>query len=503
MATISTLAVNLIARTSVFEKNIRRSKKTAKDFETTLQKVGRTARKMGSILRTGFSRSLSIMVSGMKTVVRWAKITAAALVGIGIASVKIATDVQETENLFNISMGSMSKSANKWAKEYSKSLGLFTNDTKKSLGTFQLMLTSMGLTEKQAFKMSKQLTTLANDIASFRNQRPADIFLKLQAGITGESEPLKRLGILVNETVIKNLALEDSTIKARIATKDVTTAMSHQVDGAIRMTTAVRSQGLVLTDVEKIMLRYKAIVKATEKDQGDMKRTLDDTANVFRVIWSQIKVTANTIGTALLPVVTKASIVIRDWLINNQALFDKWASKAASAIEAVIAKLKEYFALAKAGKFEDIFRDIGRLFIELKQGLVRAFEKIKPFAVNIGEQIATGFLDSIEDTKFGRFLKGTGKVLDAVNKPLKFLGEDIGDHVDGLKRFLARTDEILIPGAQSEREGFDIQSRQLNKAIGSIRERASGAFNPDRTNPDILNELKRIRQIAEENRERF
>ena len=177
MATISTLAVNLIARSSVFNRNIKKSRRVIKDFGTSIKRVARSVKKLGSIMRTALSPALSVISLGLRTVTRLAKITAVALVGIITASVKIASDVIETENLFKISMGSMAASASKFAKEYSKSLGLFELDTKKAVGTMQLILTSMGVGEEKAFEMSKGLAKLTNDISSFRNLRPEDVFL--------------------------------------------------------------------------------------------------------------------------------------------------------------------------------------------------------------------------------------------------------------------------------------------------------------------------------------
>jgi len=500
MATISTLAVNLIIRTAVFERGIKRSRKQTKAFKDSLKRLDRAIIRTNALLKSGIMAGIRGITSTFRTMIRWGKRVAVTLIAIGVASVKVASDVRETENLFNISMGSMAKSANRWAREYSKSLGLFTNDTKKALGTFQLMLTSMGLTENQAFKMSKQLTTLANDIASFRNQDPASIFLKLQAGITGESEPLKRLGILVNESIIKNLALTDAMVQARVESER--SAKSNikleksvsllggayknvQTNGFVKQIkntdNAIRKQGLVLTDVEKVLLRYKAIVNATTKDQGDMKRTLDDTANVFRVIWAQVKVTANTIGTALLPVVTKVAIVFRDWLTNNQALFRKWAKFAATSIQAVIDKLQFYFTLAKAGNFEAIFKDIGKIFGGVSDGLIQVFEKVRPFAVDVGGAMAEGFIDVIEGTKLGKFLAPFGEIPSNVKSPFTILD------TDARRRGLASR-----------------ETRSLEGRIGSLVDRATGrVVVENRSDAAIITELKAIRLATEENNKRF
>jgi hypothetical protein len=366
-------------------------------------------KRAGSVMKSGFSLAFRAIKSGLRTITRLAKITAAALLGIGIASVKIASDVQETDNLFKISMGSMADEAQAFATEYSKSLGLFENDTRKALGTFQLMLTSMGLGEKAAFDMSKGLTKLVNDISSFRNQRPEEIFLKLQAGITGESEPLKRLGILVNETVIRHLALEDATIKARMA---------------------IKGGSKELTVAEKVFFRYKAIVNATRLDMGDMARTMDDTANVFRVIWAQVKVTANTIGKVLLPEVTKAGIAVREFFINNQPMIKQWAEVALTAIQKVVRWLKITFNLASQGRFGEIFQEIGRLFGVLLNQLGALLKRFIPVVVKLGIEagkgFADGFMQSVGDTPLGKVLKAAGAVIGEATEFAQGLGHQVG-----------------------------------------------------------------------------
>jgi hypothetical protein len=365
-------------------------------------------KRAGSALRTGFNVGFRVISSGLARITRLAKLTALAILGIGIASVKIASDVIETDNLFEIAMGNMTTSAQKWSTEYSKSLGLFENDTRKALSTFQLMLTSMGVTEKEAFKMSKGLVMLTNDISSLRNQKPEEIFLKLQAGITGEAEPLKRIGILVNDSIIKQLALKDATIQARIANKKGRAELTRIGNLYVKVNKNIKGQGQELTEVEKVTLRYKAIVNATGRDVDDMARTLDDTANVFRVITAQIKTSGNTIGKVFIPAVTKAGIAVRNWLINNQPVIEKWATTVSASIGKVVTKLKEYFALAKAGNFEAIFTDLGKIFKKIIEGLKEAFGAIRPKAVEIGEAIAEGFIAAVKKTEIGEAI-GTFK----------------------------------------------------------------------------------------------
>jgi hypothetical protein len=136
-----------------------------------------------------------------------------------------------------------------------------------------------------------------------------------------------------------------------------------------------------------------------------MARTLDDTANVFRVITAQIKTSGNTIGKVFIPAVTKAGIAVRDWLINNQPVIEKWATTVSTSIGKVVAKLKEYFALAKEGNFEAIFTDLFKQLEGVSEILKKAFIKAKPFAVELGESIAKGFIDAFMKTELGESIR--------------------------------------------------------------------------------------------------
>ena len=102
----------------------------------------------------------------------------------------MAMDAVESENLFEVAMGSMAGDARKWSEETSKALGLNAYNVRKNVATYNSMLTSMGLTAQESLKISEGLTQLSYDMASFYNLKPEDAFEKLKSGISGEAEPL-------------------------------------------------------------------------------------------------------------------------------------------------------------------------------------------------------------------------------------------------------------------------------------------------------------------------
>jgi len=219
----------------------------------------------------GFRRLGNLAEDAFRMVARAAKWASLAVLALGAYTIKLGADVVESENLFVVSMGKMARAAEGWAKNYARGLNMNTNDVKKFLGTFNVMLTSMGLSEEQAYDMSRALTGLAFDMASFYNLSPEVAFEKLQAGITGEIEPLKRLGIVMNETVVKAYALANG----------------------------IGTAGTELSETEKILARFGVLMEKTTKAQGDMARTSDSASNRFKQIWAAVKEMIQHVGAGI------------------------------------------------------------------------------------------------------------------------------------------------------------------------------------------------------------
>jgi hypothetical protein len=234
-----------------------------KDFEQGLKKAERDLNRFGnrlSNLGQRLTTSLSIplaLVSG--------------------AAIKLGMDAVESESLFSVSMGKMADSAREWSEELRKNLGLNAYELRKNIGVLYTMFNSMKMGERASYDMAKGLTQLAYDMASFYNLNPEEAFQKLQAGITGQVEPLKRLGIVVNETAIKQWALTNGMIK----------------------------QGETMTEQQKIFARYNVIMEATSKAHGDLARTMDSPTNKLRALKEEIQNTATDLGVALLPAVSR------------------------------------------------------------------------------------------------------------------------------------------------------------------------------------------------------
>lgn len=250
---IGAILGRLVLDNSKWDSAIKSAKADLKSFE------GAILRNEGRVKKFG----LAMGVAG------------AAITATNVKLVTMAATAEESENLFEVSMGNMADAARKWSEELSDSLGLNEFELRRTIGTLNVMLKSMGLSEDAAYGMSSSLVQLSHDMASFFNLSPDEAFQKIQSGITGEVEPLKRLGIIVNETTIKNFALTNGIIK----------------------------QGEAMTEQQKILARYGVIMEATKNAQGDLARTIDSTTNQWRLLTAGVQELSVKIGQNLLPVV--------------------------------------------------------------------------------------------------------------------------------------------------------------------------------------------------------
>lgn len=193
---------------------------------------------------------------------------------IGKASLEMANDVVESESLFQVSMKGMADDARAWSDNLSNTLGLNAYSLRKNVGIFNTMFSSMGLGTDKAYELSTGLVELAEDMASFYNMDSTEAFDKLRAGITGETEPLKRLGILVDENTTKQYALSEG----------------------------ISNTGKDLTQTQKLLARYAAIMAQTADAQGDLARTIDSPVNQIRLLKNTLDMAKISLGQAFQPI---------------------------------------------------------------------------------------------------------------------------------------------------------------------------------------------------------
>ncbi len=237
-------------------------------------KLGQIGHKMQSVGKT--------MTVGM---------TLPIIAGAGFA-IKAASDLNETINKVDVAFKDQAEGVKKWAQTSITSMGLAKASALEAASLFGDMSTAMGLSEKQAATMSTSLVQLGADLASFKNISFAEAQTALAGVFTGETESLKRLGIIMTETNLLEFA------KAQGIKKTVQE----------------------MTQAEKVNLRYAYVMSVTKNAQGDFNRTSDGTANQMRMTSERVKEMSAEIGAKLLPVAGKLLKWANDMLDKFNAL---------------------------------------------------------------------------------------------------------------------------------------------------------------------------------------
>lgn len=191
---------------------------------------------------------------------------------IGTAITK-SNEYQENLNLFTVAMGEYAQEAFDYGQTVSEVLGIDLSDWIRNQGVFNTLLTGFGDTAERAALMSKNLTQLGYDLSSFFDISVEDAMQKLQSGISGELEPLRRLGYDLSQARLE------------------ATALSLGIDKSVQS----------MTQAEKAELRYYAIMTQVTTAQGDLSRTLEAPANQLRVLSAQFNMAARSIGNIFIP----------------------------------------------------------------------------------------------------------------------------------------------------------------------------------------------------------
>lgn len=251
---------------SEIEKSSDSFKDAAKDvkkYNSSLSDLkGKVLSGLGNAAKVGFS---TLVTAGAAAV--------GALGAAGVASVKLASDLTEVQNVVDVTFGKNADTINDWAKNAASAFGLSELQAKKFNGTMGAMLKSMGLSDDAVLDMSTSMTGLAGDFASFYNLPIEEAFQKIRSGISGETEPLKELGINMSVANLEAYALSQGIDKSYDS----------------------------MTQAEQAALRYNYLMSVSADAQGDFARTNDSLANQLRIAQLEVQNLSGAIGMSLLP----------------------------------------------------------------------------------------------------------------------------------------------------------------------------------------------------------
>lgn len=271
-AIIGALRTVFGADTAAFEDGITRMQREMKKTERNFKKFGDKLNGIGKKMSVGIT---------------------APVLAMGVASVKTASDMQELESAFDVTFGNASQSVRDWAEETGNALGRSTKEIQESAVAFQSLF-GKALDPANAVELTKQFSVLTQDLASFKNLSNEVAQQKLFSGLTGEAEPLRAVGVFINEAAVTAKALEIGLEK---------------VNGKF-------------TDQQKIVARAALIQEQLSDANGDVIRTFDSTQNQAKRAAAAFEELRITIGTQLLPVITPLIEKIADALTYFSTLPD-------------------------------------------------------------------------------------------------------------------------------------------------------------------------------------
>lgn len=221
-----------------------------------------------------------------------------AIISFGRSCIELGSDLAEVQNVVDVTFGAMSETINHFARDALEKFGLSETSAKNYTSTLGAMLKSMGFTTQAAADMSMEMTGLAADMASFYNLDTDVAFEKIRSGISGETEPLKQLGINMSVANLEAFALSQGITKAYNA----------------------------MTQQEQAMLRYNYLMQTTADAQGDFARTSDGWANQVRVLTERFNALKAAIGQGLIAVLTPVIRVLNSLLAKILTVTDAFSN---------------------------------------------------------------------------------------------------------------------------------------------------------------------------------
>jgi hypothetical protein len=280
-----------VAKLGEFANRMREIASAVAPMSTQLSNVAKQFTALPSKVQNFTTKTNQLYTSNSKLTVSFSNLYSKLRMGIALfkrigsaimSTIKNISNYVENINLFTVAMGEYANEAANYANTVSEVMGIDPSEWMRNQGIFMTLATGFGVATDRAATMSQQLTQLGYDISSFFNISVEDAMTKLQSGISGELEPLRRLGYDLSQAKLQAVALSlgiDKTVSS-------------------------------MTQAEKAQLRYYAIMTQVTTAHGDMARTLDAPANQLRIFTMQLNMAARSIGSIFIPMLNKVLPVL-------------------------------------------------------------------------------------------------------------------------------------------------------------------------------------------------
>lgn len=345
------------------EKILKDSKNATEDNSKSLKKFGDSANdagqktlKLGDLIKANLISEA--IIGGIKSLGS-AIMDVARKFGEFVSNgIKNASDLQESQNVVDVTFGESAETINDWSRKAAGAYGMSELSAKQYTGTIGAMFKSMGLADEQVLSMSTDMVGLAGDFASFYNLEHEEAFNKIRAGISGETEPLKQLGINMSVANLEAFAL------------------SQGIDKAYNS----------MTQAEQATLRYNYLMSVSADAQGDFARTSGSYANQLRIAQLNMENLATGIGTKLMPICNEALTIFNGMFSGTMDV-----STGFSKLTEMVVNL----ANDLLNSLPQIAETAGQIITSLVNGITAMLPQLAPVATSVITTLVNTFSGNV------------------------------------------------------------------------------------------------------------
>ena len=355
----------------------------------------------------GFMRNMAKLVS-LKAIAEY----------LGNAVAKF-NDFYEATDMFTVSMGEMTESANQFINKMESLLGIDPTEAMNNMANVYSMVHSFGMASDKAYTLSQNLTQLGYDLASLKNMNPSETFTKLRSAMAGELEPVLQLGVDISQARLQQELLE--------------LGFNKQIS--------------TLSQADKATLRYIAIMKQLTYVQGNLGETLSSPANMIRILKAQLSGLARDIGSLLYPALKSIlpPLIAAVELIRE---FVQWVSKLMGVKVVFTDFTKSADSVGGIGDAMDDTADSTKKAAKALKDYTMGFDELNIIDPTQGSSdsgsgagAAGNLLGDVDLSQYDMFKDYAGSAVDEIKEKLKSLdsfqiGTQIGEQMNKLMQMI-------------------------------------------------------------------
>ena len=439
--TIEELKIIISAETAGIKKAVSEVKTQVNNLDKATKSSMKTLQSTVNKTTNNITNSFKKMVKGIL-----ASVSLIALVKLGKEALEYASNIEEVQNVVDVSFGDMAEEVNQFAKTSAASFGMSELMAKKTASTFMAMSNGMGVARQAGKTMSMQLTALSGDMASFYNvsQEIADTALK--SVFTGETESLKKFGIVLTEANLKAYALSQG----------------------------IKKQYSELTQAEKVALRYNYVMQSTAQVQGDFARTSNSWANQIRILKLNFQQLMGVLGqilkNVLLPVIQALNTIINLLISAANAVAKTFGGSGLTfkGASETIGGVGD-----SAGDLADNLGEADKQAKALNK-TIAGFDELNTLSskdtggTDIGAGGGIGDIGLSEPYQFEQLNKQEGEIKKSLDEYLNAFNNFINKINEAFKKYLSTAEEIGVKAAETINKVFaGIDWAKIGETVGN------------------------------------